>query len=167
MRRDLFYRLNVVYIHVPPLRERKEDIPLLTNHFINVLNRKMDKNIKGVTEEVQQRFFDNEWPGNVRELENTIESAMNFADGDYITLEDVQNYNILGRSPSYTVQTIRGIPKDLGLKSALAEYEKSLIISAIEEAGGNCAKAARTLKIPKQTLHGKLKRLGIKFDDDN
>jgi len=167
MRKDLFYRLNVVYLHVPPLRERKEDIPLLTNHFINIFNRKMGKNIKGVTKEVQQRFFVNEWFGNVRELENTIESAMNFADGDYITLEDLQNYNILGKSPSYTIQIKGEIAKDMGLKSAVAEYEKSLIISAIEEAGGNCAKAARALKIPKQTLHGKLKRLGIKFDDNN
>lgn len=164
MRRDLFYRLNVIYLHVPPLRERKEDIPLLTNHFINVLNRKMSKNIKGVTKEVQQRFLDNEWLGNVRELENTVESAMNFSDGDYIELKDLQNYNILGQSPSYIKYPIGEIPKDMGLKSAVAEYEKSLIISAIEEAGGNCARAARALKIPKQTLHGKLKRLGIKCD---
>ena len=162
IRRDLFYRINVVYLYVPPLRERKEDIPLLANHFIDVFNKKLGKNIKGMTKEVQQRFFDNDWPGNVRELENTIESAMNFADGDYITLKDLQNYNIFGRSPSYVTQIVKEIPKDMGLKSAVAEYEKSLIISAIEEAGGNCAKAARVLKIPKQTLHGKMKRLGIK-----
>jgi len=164
VRRDLFYRLNVIYLHVPPLRERKEDIPLLTKHFIEVFNRKLGKRVKDVTKEVKQNFFENEWLGNVRELENTIESAMNFADGDYITLKDLQNYNILGRSPSYMTQIIKEIPQDMGLRSALAEYEKSLIISAIEEAGGNCAKAARALRIPKQTLHGKMKRLGIKTD---
>lgn len=165
MRRDLFYRLNVIYLYVPPLRERKEDIPLLTNHFIKVFNKKMRKNIEAVTKEVLQRFINNEWLGNVRELENTIESAMNFADENYIELKDLQNYNILGQSPSYINHSIWEIPKDMGLKSAVAEYEKSLIISAIEEAEGNCAKAARALKIPKQTLHGKLKRLGIKCDD--
>lgn len=165
MRRDLFYRLNVIYLYVPPLRERKEDIPLLTNHFIKVFNKKMRKNIEAVTKEVLQRFINNEWPGNARELENTIESAMNFADENYIELKDLQNYNILGQSPSYINHSIWEIPKDMGLKSAVAEYEKSLIISAIEEAEGNCAKAARALKIPKQTLHGKLKRLGIKCDD--
>ncbi|MCQ1529258.1 sigma-54 interaction domain-containing protein [Lutispora saccharofermentans] len=162
IRKDLFYRLNVIYLYVPSLRERKEDIPILTNYFIDVFNRKMNKDIKGVTGEVLDRFFNGDWPGNVRELENTIESAMNFTDGDYIGLPDLQYYSILRQTSAFKGKESPEIPKGLGLKDAVGEYEKSVIISAIDEAGGNRAKAARMLKIPKQTLHGKLKRLGIK-----
>ena len=130
--------------------------------FIDVFNRKMNKDIKGVTGEVLDRFFNGDWPGNVRELENTIESAMNFTDGDYIGLPDLQYYSILRQTSAFKGKESPEIPKGLGLKDAVGEYEKSVIISAIDEAGGNRAKAARMLKIPKQTLHGKLKRLGIK-----
>lgn len=162
IRPDLFYRLNVIYLYVPSLRERKEDIPILTNHFIKVFNQKMNKNIKGVTREVHDRFLNSDWSGNVRELENMIESAMNFTDGDHIDLTDLQYYSIFGQTPVFKEKEKPEIPKGVGLKNAVEEYEKFVIISAIDEAGGNCAKAARMLKIPKQTLHGKLKRLGIK-----
>ena len=167
IRRDLFYRLNVIYLYIPSLRERKEDIPLLINHFIKVFNRKMNKNIKGVTKEVQDRFLKSEWLGNIRELENMIESAMNFTDGVYIGLTDLQYYNIFGQTPVFKAEEKPDIPKGMGLKSAVEEFEKSVIISAIDEAGGNCAKAARELKIPKQTLHGKLKRLGLKSCEED
>ena len=127
----------------------------------------MNKNIKGVTKEVQDRFLKSEWPGNVRELENMIVSAMNFDDDDYIGLADLQYYNIFGQTPVFKGIEKPEIYKNMGLRSAVEEYEKSVIISAIDEAGGNCARAARELKIPKQTLHGKLKRLGIKSCEED
>lgn len=161
LREDLYYRLNVIYFRIPPLRERKEDIPMLVEHFINTCNNKMNKSIKGMSREVKEYFLNHDWPGNVRELQNIIESTMNFAEGEYLTLEDLQNHTtpcandskIMSSQPSTSK-----ISKGTSLKDAVEEYEKNLIKSALEEAGQNCAKAARVLKIPKQTLHGKIKR---------
>lgn len=161
LRDDLYYRLNVIYFHIPLLRERREDIPILVNHFINSCNKKMNMSVKGVDEEVMAYFYNNDWPGNVRELQNTIESAMNFVEGDYITITDLQNLSQpclrdLEERPK------ESITKDgVSLKEAVEEYEKQIIRIALEEAGQNCAKAARALKVPKQTLHGKVKRYGL------
>ena len=158
LREDLYYRLNVIYFQIPTLRDKKEDIPELINHFINISNLKMNKNITGVDSEVLSSFKKYNWPGNIRELENTIESAMNFADGELLTIDDIQTQ----RMPSMRIEVAAvsqpAIPKGKSLKDAVEEYEKYLIKVAIEEAGQNCAKAARSLKIPKQTLHGKIKR---------
>lgn len=161
LREDLYYRLNVIYFRIPPLRERKEDISMLVEHFINTCNNKMNKAIKGIDKEVKEYFVNHDWPGNVRELQNIIESTMNFAEGEYITLEDLQIHT----NPCFNDAKIKPVepsrPKmtnGTSLKDAVEEYEKTLIESALEEAGQNCAKAARALKIPKQTLHGKIKR---------
>src|SRR5690606_10144607 len=75
LREDLYYRLNVIYFHIPPLRERKEDIPLLVDHFIKICNSRMNKSVKGVDQEVMEYFLNYDWPGNVRELQNVIESV--------------------------------------------------------------------------------------------
>lgn len=161
LREDLYYRLNVIYFRIPPLRERKEDIPMLVDHFINTCNTKMNKSIKGIDEEVAEYFFNYDWLGNVRELQNIIESTMNFTDGEYITLKDLQIYTNPYTNDSKirtAQQSTLKIPKGISLKDAVEEYEKNLIKSALEESGQNCAKAARTLKIPKQTLHGKIKK---------
>lgn len=158
LREDLYYRLNVLYLSIPPLRERKDDISLLVNYFINACNIKMNKGIKGVDKQVKKFLANHNWPGNVRELQNIIEAAMNFAEGDYITLDDLDtctasNFNfVTPKKPDYSSH------QGLGLKEAVNEYEKLLIKSALEEASHNCSKAARTLKIPKQTLHGKIKK---------
>lgn len=158
LREDLYYRLNVIYFRIPPLRERKEDIPMLVEHFINTCNSKMNKSIKGVDKEVNEYFFNHDWPGNVRELQNIIESTMNFAEGKYITLEDLQLQTTSCAKDAKVKLTESSLPKGTSLKDAVDEYEKHLIKAALEESGQNCAKAARALKIPKQTLHGKLKR---------
>src|SRR5699024_10285601 len=85
LRRDLYYRLNVVHFHIPPLRERKGDITLLTNHFIKKYNFKFHKLVTGIEEEMMQTLVNFSWPGNVRELEHAIESAMNLVEGDMLT----------------------------------------------------------------------------------
>ncbi len=161
IREDLYYRLNVVYLQIPALREKKEDISLLVEHFIQTSNKKMNKDIKGVDVKVMEYFNNYDWPGNIRELENTIESAMNFADSDLLTMEDFQVQNISSISKETTTTHLPSISKEKGLKATVEEYEKFIIKEALEEAGYNCAKAARNLKIPKQTLHGKLKRYGL------
>lgn len=158
LREDLYYRLNVIYLEIPALRDKKEDISELVNYFIQVSNRKMNKNIKGVDRQVMEYFKNYDWPGNIRELENTIESAMNFADGDVLSLEDIQTQNTRKISKEIIFPYSPTISKEKGLKASVEEYEKYIIKAALEEAGQNCAKAARNLKIPKQTLHGKIKR---------
>jgi len=158
LREDLYYRLNVIYFRIPPLRERKEDIPLLVEHFINNCNKKMNKSVKGIDKKVEAYFLNYDWPGNVRELQNIIESTMNFVEGEYITLDDLQIPNNLCISDVTMSPAEPSIPKGMSLKDAVEEYEKNLIKLALEESGQNCAKAARILKIPKQTLHGKIKK---------
>jgi arginine utilization regulatory protein len=158
LREDLYYRLNVIYFHIPALRDKKEDIPDLVDHFIEISNKKMNKNINGVTSEVLDFFKGYNWPGNIRELENTIESAMNFADGDLLSMEDFQTQYSSEVPEEVVNASSPAIPKGKGLKYAVEEYEKYLIKTALEETNNNCAKAARNLKVPKQTLHGKIKR---------
>ncbi len=159
LREDLYYRLNVLNLNMPPLRDRKEDIPILVEYFIKNCNDKMNKSVKGVDKQVMEYFLNNDWPGNVRELQNTIESAMNFVEYDYIKLEDLQTYN-----GPYNIELedfeLR-ISKDISLRTAVEEYEKNIIRLALAEAGNNCAQAARNLKVPKQTLHSKLRKYNI------
>lgn len=162
LREDLFYRLNVIYFRIPPLRERKNDIPMLVEYFINNCNNKMNKSIKGVDQQVMKYFLQNDWPGNVRELENIIESVMNFVEGEYISLEDLRNNTFLFMNKDKDKNKDKfldsSILKDVGLKDCVEEYEKDLIKSALDESGQNYAEAARILKMPRQTLHGKIKR---------
>lgn len=167
LREDLYYRLNVIYFQIPNLRDKKEDIPELIKHFINISNKKMNKNIKGVDSEVLNYFKKHNWPGNIRELENTIESAMNFADGDLLTMEDMQAQNIPTIIEVIANSSTPSIPKGKSLKYAVEEYEKYLIKTALEETNNNCAQAARNLKLPKQTLHGKIKRYELECTENN
>lgn len=161
LREDLYYRLNVIYFRIPPLMKRKEDIPILVDHFINMCNEKMNKNVKGVDRKVIEYFLNYDWPGNVRELQNVIESVMNFVEEEYITLEDLKNSNIPCMKEMKSNSFKPTEAREVSLKHAVEEYEKYLIRVALEETDQNCAKAARALKIPKQTLHGKIKRYDL------
>ncbi len=167
LREDLYYRLNVIYFQIPPLRNKKEDISDLVDYFIQNNNVKMNKDINGVDKEVLNYFMSYNWPGNIRELENTIESAMNFADGELLTMEDIQ----ISNSAHINLRSLKLdtpiIPKGKSLKFAVEEYEKYLIKSALEETNNNCAQAARNLKVPKQTLHGKIKRYELECLESN
>lgn len=167
LREDLYYRLNVIYLQIPTLRDKKEDIPELINHFINISNRQMNKNIKGVDSEVLDYFERYNWPGNIRELENTIESAMNFSDDELLSIDDIQTQSMPSMRKEVVTFSQPSIPKGKSLKDAVEEYEKHLIKIAIEEANQNCAKAARNLKLPKQTLHGKIKRYELECSESN
>lgn len=166
LRDDLYYRLNVISLNLPTLNDRKEDIPILIKHFINICNKKMNKNVKDVDNKVLKFFLDREWKGNVRQLQNDIESAMNFVDSEYILLDDLQMFNIPYmdniNSSFSNENNINIIDGDIGLREAVEEYEKNIIINAISNANNNCAQAARNLRIPKQTLHSKINKYGIK-----
>ena len=162
LRQDLYYRLNVVFLYLPPLRERKEDIPILVPYFINEYNRKFKKKIRGVSKQALDKLTHYNWPGNIRELKYTIESIMNFLEDGQIDLPDLPS-NITGYTglnQEEKEQRANNL-QNMSLEDALAGFEQGLIEQAIVEANGNCALAARMLKVPKQTLHNKIKKLGI------
>ena len=164
-REDLFYRLNVVPIHLPPLRERRQDIPLLVEHFIEKFNRKLSRSMKGLDQQALDAVTRYGWPGNIRELENVIERCVLFADGDVIGLADLPE-EITSRPSSPPSVTTPGAGADISLKDivkqATAELERDLIMQALDQTGGNVTRAARLLKISRKSLQIKMKELGLR-----
>jgi DNA-binding NtrC family response regulator len=157
-REDLYYRLNVIPIELPPLRKRKEDIPLLVNHFVQKHSAKAgDKNVSGISKEAMQAVMNYHFPGNVRELENTIEYAIAFTPGPMIEREDLPRYILEDRKLSEEARTIPLMP----LREAKTQFEKSLIMAALIESEGNISEAARLLNIHRQNLQQKIRLLGI------
>ncbi len=156
-REDLFYRLNVLPIHLPPLRERAEDIPLLTEHFVALNNKKLGTDIKGITPEVERMLLAYSWPGNVRELQNTIERAMVLADGDQITPDDLPKRVQETKDP---IRTTLG-SGELSVKKTFRIIEEELIRRALQKTGGNRTAAAKHLEISHRALLYKIKSYGI------
>ncbi|MGC1453704.1 MAG: sigma-54 dependent transcriptional regulator [Nitrospirota bacterium] len=157
-REDLFYRLNVIPIEMPPLRRRKDDIPLLVNHFIDKhKNKAPEKNIAGIDKDAMQALLNYHFPGNVRELENSIEYAIAFTAGPVVQKDDLPKYILEGKQLSQDAQKIPIMP----LKDAKGQFEKSLIIAALIESGGNISEAARMLNVHRQNLQQKIRLLGI------
>ncbi|SES73153.1 arginine utilization regulatory protein [Natronincola peptidivorans] len=165
LRKDLYYRLKVVSINIPSLRERREDIGLLTDYFISKFNKKLNKEVWMISEEVKRDFINYEWPGNVRELENLIESAMNFIQDEhilvkeffpeYIIKNDEDNYNDY-RNPWIENQEEKSLP----LK--LQDIEEHYIRQVMTVFKGNITQAANKLGIKRQTLQHKLKKYSYK-----
>ncbi len=165
LREDLYYRLNVVTLVLPPLREHPEDIPPLVNHFIAKYNRRMRKNVKGVSGEVMNLFMKYPWYGNVRELMYTIESIMNEIEVDEIQLNHLPPSILAAEAKADPDKhSTRGTENLPSMRQALHELECDLIKRAIRAANGNRARAARLLDIPKQTLHNKIKKYKITWD---
>ena len=149
-REDLFYRLNVVLIQMPPLRERKGDIPLLVQHFLEKYNARLRRNILGVAPEALDLLVRHDWPGNVRELENTVERLVVLSSGPYLTPADLAFAGTI-LSPGVT---------DSGATS-LKDLERDHIILTLQRCGGHKSEAARALGIDRKTLREKLKRYNI------
>jgi arginine utilization regulatory protein len=164
LRKDLYYRLNVISLNIPPLRERIEDIFVLVENFIKLYNKKLDKCVVGVTEECMELMLRYNWPGNIRELKYTIESIMNFTDEDRISVDDLPLHIRQYKTSEIIQEEIQQGHIELPpLKKAISQYEKKLVIKALERSNGNCAEAARLLKVPRQTLHNKIKKYDIKL----
>lgn len=164
LRPDLYYRLNVVSFALPPLRKRKEDLPLLTSHFIEKYNRLFQMNVSHVDQAVKQHFESYDWPGNVRELEHTIEAAMNLVEGKIIHLEHLPMHileRVQGKREQVDLQIANDFPK---LREALKETEETWIKRALAKTNGNIKHAAQLLSIPRQTLQYKLAQLGMSAD---
>ena len=158
-REDLYYRLNVVELEVPPLSHRKEDIPLLAQHFLATFVAKNRKEIKGFTPQAMDNLIRYDWPGNVRELMNAVERGVVLARTDYL---DVTDFAFMRSS---MLQTDRDSADSAALSvkgdAPLEEIEKAAILSTLQAAGGNKSEAARRLGITRKTLHKKLKAYGV------
>ncbi|WP_051305302.1 sigma-54 interaction domain-containing protein [Desulfogranum mediterraneum] len=161
-RLDLYYRLNIINIDMPPLRERKEDIVELVSHFVNHYRDAFKKDIDFVPKSIINRLLLHDWPGNVRELENLIQRAVLMAKGKMITEKDLFfDQNLQAEEP---LQEAINLEKQLGsesLKSILAGFESEVITQALKKYGGNVATAAASLKVGKTALYDKMKRYEI------
>lgn len=158
LRKDLYYRLNVIYLKIPPLRERKDDIKLLSDYFINKYNSILHRDLLGIDDRVLEAFQSYSWPGNVRELENVIESAMNYAplNRRYLEEEDfVTGSNIFDGRDSLNTE---GLYINKPLPFYLEDIEKKIILEKLEKNQYNISRAAKELGIKRQTLQHKIKK---------
>ncbi|MEJ2641517.1 MAG: sigma-54 dependent transcriptional regulator [Desulfosarcinaceae bacterium] len=157
-REDLYYRLNVMPLFVPPLKTRRDDIPLLAQHFLDRFAEKNRKSIKGFVPRAMDMLVNYDWPGNVRELENAVERAVILATGEHITeaqlpLNITEAYDALEPTPTEASQILDGT-------HSLEDIEKEAIFAALSATNGNKAEAARRLGVSRKTLHNKLKTYG-------
>ncbi|HDY70506.1 MAG TPA: sigma-54-dependent Fis family transcriptional regulator, partial [Nitrospirae bacterium] len=150
-REDLFYRLNVVTVHLPSLRERRQDIPLLVEYFLRKIGKRIDKRVDAVSDEVMKVFMSSQWPGNVRQLQNVLEHSIILCRGSTITIEDLpEDFRI------------RQDTVDEGPEERRA-YDSMLIAKTLDKTGWNKARAARLLGISRRTLYRKLKEYNIRM----
>jgi DNA-binding NtrC family response regulator len=180
-REDLFYRLNVVSIRLPALRERSTDIPLLVDHFLRKFNERLKKHVSGVEQDALDLLAAYTWPGNIRELENVMERAVLFCDGHKLRGEDLpgelRGAAALPASGSVAPATsdaggaivgvdLGSLPADGGLKEhvkvAMSRLERDLVSRALKQTSGNVTHAARLLKISRKGLQLKMKELGLR-----
>jgi DNA-binding NtrC family response regulator len=161
-RLDLFYRLNVIPIVIPPLRERRSDIPLLIDHFLTRFNQSKHTAISGVDSAAMSLLAAYDWPGNIRELENMIERVVVLKKQGILSSEDLPE-KILRRTPMQETreQFIRFTEGGINLSREVEEYENHLIIEALRKANGVTTRAAQLLHLNRTTLVEKLKRKGV------
>ena len=172
-REDLFYRLNVVPLRLPALRERIGDIPLLLEHFLLKFNERLKKNVTGCSDDAMEALRAYGWPGNIRELENVVERAVLFSDEKMIRLQDLPGElknpsSYAPRSDGQSDASLQ-LPSDSGLKEhvkvAMSRLERELVSRALEQTSGNVTHAARLLKISRKGLQLKMKELGLREGD--
>lgn len=158
-REDLFYRFNVINLHLPPLRERQEDIPLLINHFIRLQNDKFGTNFKGMTPEALEASRKYSWPGNIRQLLNVIEAAMTISSGNYIGLPEL----------AQLIETdhVSSSPNQVDYSSALARFETDYLTHLLSKHNGNVEEASAEAGMNMATIYRKLKKYGIKRKEIN
>lgn len=161
-REDLFYRLNVFPIHLPPLRERTEDILPLTEFFLGKFNKKLEKNIREIDSRVEELFLSYDWPGNIRELENLMERLVLMSKEDRIGIEDIPRElkSVLEAPTVLPYQDAQQKPLKDFMKTHLEELEKQMILRTLEECGGNVTRAAQQIGISRKGLQLKM----IKYD---
>ena len=160
IRRDLYYRLSVINIYIPPLRERLNDLEVLSHFFINKYNNTLNKNIQSLSDQVKDDFSKYDWPGNIRELENFIEGAMNMVSSrdKVLNRENFISSNFIPRYSNFETKLIDSLP-DKSLPSLLEDIEKNLIKEVLHKYNNNISNAAKHLGLKRQTLQHKLKKI--------
>jgi len=167
-REDLYYRLNVVHVHLPPLRDRPSDIPLLVEHFIRKFNAKLGRAVTGFEQEAMAQLLRYGWPGNIRELENVVERCVIFAEDGDVEIQHLPTEirDSEGDLEPSIVSGIGAAPGQTGLKEAVREatlkLEREFIGRALAQTGGNVTHTARLLKISRKSLQNKMKELGLR-----
>jgi DNA-binding NtrC family response regulator len=178
-REDLFYRLNVVPIQLPPLRDRRDDIPLLVEHFRKKYNARLGKNVVSVAEDALLALSSYSWPGNIRELENVLERTILFVEGDVIRAADLPQSLRSGATAEGQVEVTPapgGSAQPLGAHAApgplkeivrgqVHAIERDLIVRGLEVTGGNVTRTAKLLKISRKSLQMKMKEFGLREDE--
>ncbi|HMV46860.1 MAG TPA: sigma-54 dependent transcriptional regulator, partial [Blastocatellia bacterium] len=159
-RADLYYRLNVVSVTSPPLRERKDDIPTLATHFARKLGESCKRHITGIAPDAMQALANYDWPGNIRELQNAVERAVVLGSTDIILLEDLPETILDSQQPRTAPLSVSEAPASY--LDAAREAKKKSILQAIERAGGNITEAAQSLGIHASNLHRLIRTLGIR-----
>lgn len=158
-REDLFYRLHVISVHIPPLRKRTEDIPALAHHFLRTYAAENDKDLAEISPQAMEILLDYHWPGNVRELENVIERAVVLSTEELL---DISLLPVSVRQPHSVSSPPADLPSNgMSLREAVQSYERQLIIKALRSSGGIQKQAAKLLKVKPTTLHEMMKRLDI------
>jgi arginine utilization regulatory protein len=160
LKQDLFFRLSVIYVEIPPLRERREDIYDLVYYFIKKYNEKFNKNVSGIQEDVIDIFQEYTWPGNVRELEHVIEALMNYVDEGQIKREHLR-FLSFGAFKNY-IEKETPVFTGVQFKKRIFDYEKNLIVEVINSTQGNITKAAQKMGIKRQLLQYYMKKYGIR-----
>ena len=167
-REDLYYRLNVITLHLPALRKRPEDIPLLAKHFLRLYAEENDKSLRDISTASMERLLDYRWPGNVRELENAIERAVVLSSGELLDLDLLPPAVRSNNGGSAFAASPASLP-DAGVSfwDAVSAYERQLIVRALQSAGGIQKRAAEILRVKPTTLHEMMKRLAINAETLN
>jgi DNA-binding NtrC family response regulator len=158
-RDDLFYRLNEFQINLPPLRDRKEDIPVLTKYFLEEANQELNKKIKGFSTEAMRFLLNYQWPGNVRELKNVIKKVVLLTDAEYIPIESLSTNDIVGLENGSFLE--KNLASCASFKDKTLGFERGLIKETLKNTGGNKQKAAKILQINRKALYRKMKSLGL------
>lgn len=161
-REDLYFRLNVIPIEVPPLRKRREDIPMLVNHFLREISVENGKKVKSIASEAMEYFIKYEWPGNVRELQNMIERLVIMSPSDVIGIEDLPASLVFQEIPEMEL-----IARDKPLKEAREEFERKYILTELKANEWNITKTAEKLRIERSHLHKKMRSLKINSTKDD
>jgi DNA-binding NtrC family response regulator len=159
-REDLFFRLDVVNINLPPLRDRMDDVPLLCTHFLREFNEKNDKRIEGLTPDAMNMLLAYPWPGNVRELRNTVEKMVVLSHSNRLSARDIPP-NIREAVKGAGGLPGRDMPAHAISPESMADAEKKMILQALKKSGDNITKAAQMLGISRRTIHRKLKQYQV------
>ena len=161
LRKDFYYRLSVLRIDIPPLRERKEDIILFVKKLIEKYNRILGKNIKGIDDNMMIKLKEYNWPGNIRELTNVIESAMNMADNNSILTENYFDSKIIYENNKNSCDVLSKSDDKFDLEGYMINIEKNIIKKILKKNNFNVSKTARELSISRQNLQYKIKTYKI------